>query len=83
MNLDEEAERIAKMEDPNSFEREFNFDERQIVRFPRNMGFTGFAFENDGVVYYNSLSKLLSKKSFTQPISHCTALSAVKFSAFA
>lgn len=59
LNLDEDAERLAKKEDPNSFERDFNFDERSVVRFPRNMGISGFAFENDGVTFVNGLGKLL------------------------
>ena len=61
LNLDEDAERLAKKEDPHSFERDFNFDERSVVRFPRNMGISGFAFENDAVAFVNDIRKILAK----------------------
>lgn len=81
LNLDEDAERLAKKEDPNSFERDFNFDERSVVRFPRNMGISGFAFENDSVTYVNGLGKLLAKNS--APIAHCSAVGQNQMSAVA
>lgn len=65
LSLDEEAERLANIEDPSGFEREFNFEQRQIVKFPDNMGMSGFAFTNDGIVYINSFDRLTMNKAST------------------
>jgi len=59
LNIDEDAERFGKKEDPNSFLQDFNIDERSIVRFPRNMGVSGFALENDAITYLNDIRKIL------------------------
>lgn len=31
------------------------------MRFPRNMGISGFAFENDAVAFVNDIRKILAK----------------------
>lgn len=63
ISLDEEAEKMANLADPKGFEREFNFEQRQIVKFPDNMGLSGFAFSNDGIVYINGFDRLSSNKA--------------------
>ena len=39
--------------DPPGFEEEFIIDEKQVVRFPPNMGISGFALKGDAVCYIN------------------------------
>lgn len=83
LSIDEEAERLAMLEDPTGFEREFNFDERQIVHFPTNMGVSGFAFENDGVNYINGLNRLLEKTIYGDPISKVYSMARHRFTPMA
>jgi len=59
LNLDEDAERLAKKEEPNSFLRDFSMEERSVVRFPRNMGISGFALEHDAITFLNDIRKIL------------------------
>ena len=35
------------------FEQEFIIDEKQVVRFPLNMGISGYALKGDAVCYIN------------------------------
>lgn len=79
LSMDEEEDRIAMREDPDGFEREFHFEQRQIVKFPSNMGLAGFAFANDGVVYINGFSDLIKKALFEMPVPHCFAIGRKKF----
>jgi hypothetical protein len=72
MVIDENNERLLKMEDPKGFERDFYFDERSIVRFPRNMGTSGFCFENDALTFINGFQK--SSKKFASPFATCVAI---------
>ena len=59
------------VEDPTGFEREFNFPSTSIVRFPMNMGITGFAYQNDAINYFNKLNIELKKKDVTEHNSQC------------
>jgi len=61
--MDEDAERQAMIDDPTGFEREFNFDCSQLVKFPSSMGISGFAYQNDGVCYINGLQQAFHKSS--------------------
>ena len=38
----------------NDFEREFIIDEKSVVRFPPNMGITGYALKGDAVCFLNN-----------------------------
>ena len=48
----EDAQRDPEA-DPPGFEEEFIIDEKQIVRFPSNMGISGYALKGDAVCYMN------------------------------
>lgn len=37
-----------------SFENDFTFDTKKIVRFPTNMGISGFAYNSDAVCFINN-----------------------------
>jgi len=41
-------------EDPPGFEQDFIVDERQVVRFPVNMGISGYALQGDAVCFINN-----------------------------
>lgn len=61
LSVDEDAEKMARKEDPKGFEREFHFESRQIVKFPNNMGLSGFAHTNDAMVYLNGFARMQEK----------------------
>ena len=82
LSVDEEAEKLAVAADPQGFEREFNFDQRQIVKFPNNMGLSGFAHTNDGIAYLNGFDRLQEKKH-TELVGYCHSIAKHIFPAFA
>ena len=51
----EEAQRDPDADLPG-FEEEFIVDEKQIVRFPPNMGVSGYALRGDAVCFMNDFS---------------------------
>jgi len=53
ISLDEEAEKRLK-EKYKTFEVEFAFEDKQVVRFPVSMGVNGLAFSCNSVNYFNT-----------------------------
>ena len=43
-----------------AFEKEFIIDEKQVVRFPPNMGISGYALKGDAVCFINDFGTKLS-----------------------
>ena len=53
MSVSSEEEIRDSEEDPPGFEEEFIISEQRIVRFPANMGISGYALRGDAVCYVN------------------------------
>ena len=51
--IDEESESMARAEGPEGFELDYIIEERQIVRFPLDMGVTGYCIQNDAIGMLN------------------------------
>ena len=51
--IDEEAEAQQQAEGPPGFELEYIVKENQIVRFPLQMGITGYCLEADAIALVN------------------------------
>lgn len=50
------AEDNEDTEETKGFENDFTINERQIVRFPTNMGVSGYALRGDAVCFVNNFS---------------------------
>lgn len=48
-------------EQMKDFEREFIVNEKQIVRFPTNMGISGFALRGDAVCFVNDYTNKVNQ----------------------
>ena len=71
MNVTLGAPETEEEKNMTDFERAFVIKESQIVRFPCNMGISGYSFENDAVLYINDFSEKqddISKKLTLQQI---------------
>ena len=53
MSITENDQELSE-EHKKDFEREFIIDEKSVVRFPPNMGITGYALKGDAVCYLNN-----------------------------
>lgn len=62
MSVPMEDATYDRVEDKPGFEQDFIIDEKQVVRFPTNMGISGYALQGDAVCYINNFS---SKKDAT------------------
>ena len=62
MSVPMEDPSIDPDQDPPGFEEEFIVDEKQVVRFPSNMGVSGYALQGDAVCYINDF---MHKKATT------------------
>lgn len=56
MSVGKEEVSIDPDQDPPGFEEEFVIDEKQVVRFPTNMGISGYALQNDSVCFINDFA---------------------------
>lgn len=68
----EDAQRDPDQDAPG-FEEEFIIDENQIVRFPSNMGISGYALRGDAVCYINDFTH--KKATVIGPIRAATSSS--------
>jgi hypothetical protein len=55
---DKETDRLANIEDPTGYERRYNIDQKQVVRFPKDMGVTGFVLENNSVNFVDNYNQI-------------------------
>ena len=56
MSVPMEDHSIDPDADPPGFEEEFIVDEKQVVRFPSNMGVSGYALQGDAVCFINDFA---------------------------
>ena len=71
---DKETDRLARIEDPTGYERCYNFDQKQVVRFPKDMGVTGFVLENNSVNFVDHFDQIMIQSSKATPTSLCFSL---------
>lgn len=77
---DKEQDRLANIEDPTGYERCYHIDQKQVVRFPKEMGVTGFAFENNAVNFVNHYDQIRQHNSKETPLSLCFSMNNIVLS---
>ncbi len=64
---------LSTMEEKKDFEREFIINEKSVVRFPTNMGISGYALRGDAVCFINNFQDKIN--SVIEPLRATTSSS--------
>ena len=62
-SIDEEADAQMKAEGPPGFEVDYIIEEKQIVRFPLEMGITGYCLKQDAIAMINDFQTKFEDKT--------------------